>query len=516
MSSIEVHTRSLSVAGRTLLDDTRVTAGDGRIAVVLGPSGAGKSLWLRSAAGLIAHDNPVIRFDHEVRVWSGEEPSSGSMDRPRLAVMFQTYAVLDELTPRQNVQLAIDHASPNRRPNEPSGSTSDGWLDRLGVPADVPTGLLSGGQKQRLALARTLASQPDAIFYDEPTSGLDDESGRAVVELISRVHRERGIPGIVITHDTDLWTGSISDDSTIQSVSRFDTRRRALVLDGTSHDDAWVDDPADASEPPNFVSTAATKTDRWMVQTGQSIANFLVNLIVGPLLFPVSRWSAWFTLRYLRRCLGLSAIVYLMIAGGIVGFVATYFTFRFLPYRAYTQPLLVDDLLASIGFALYRILVPILATVLVAARTGALLAADAGVKQYGGQNDALRTLGVSIRRLLLGPMTWSMLIATPTLCLVAYGAARMVSAATFTTMHSTIPPVFWQNHFDRVIDVPVSTAWVVGKCVASGWGIAAIAFTAGRRTKTSASAVGGGITATILYATLWVLGVHLVTSLYEF
>ena len=57
-----------------------------------------------------------------------------------------------------------------------------------------------------------------------------------------------------------------------------------------------------------------------------------------------------------------------MLAGLIIGFTTTYFTFKFLPFRLYTQPLLIDELLASIGFALYRILVPVLATILIAAR----------------------------------------------------------------------------------------------------------------------------------------------------
>ena len=88
----------------------------------------------------------------------------------------------------------------------------------------------------------------------------------------------------------------------------------------------------------------------------------------------------------------------------IVGFTGTYFTFRFLPFRLYTQPLLIDELLASIGFALYRILVPVLATILIAARCGAAIAADVGVKQYGGQIDAMQTLGVKPRLYLLIPI----------------------------------------------------------------------------------------------------------------
>ena len=68
--------------------------------------------------------------------------------------------------------------------------------------------------------------------------------------------------------------------------------------------------------------------------------------------------------------------------------------FRFLPFASYTKPLLIEDLLTSMGFALYRIFVPVLATILIAARCGAAVASDVGGKSYGHQIDALRTLGV--------------------------------------------------------------------------------------------------------------------------
>ena len=86
---------------------------------------------------------------------------------------------------------------------------------------------------------------------------------------------------------------------------------------------------------------------------------------------------------------------------------------NFLPFSLYTQPLLIDELLSSVGFALYRILVPVLATVLIAARCGAAVAADVGVKRYGGQVDAMQTLGFQPHKYLLVPIVFAFIIATP-------------------------------------------------------------------------------------------------------
>ena len=84
----------------------------------------------------------------------------------------------------------------------------------------------------------------------------------------------------------------------------------------------------------------------------------------------LARW-VW---HYARLVFAGSAIPYNIIAGLIAGFVATYFTYKFLPRPELTEPLILDDILPALGFALYRIVVPVLVTILVAGRTGAALA----------------------------------------------------------------------------------------------------------------------------------------------
>ena len=238
-------------------------------------------------------------------------------------------------------------------------------------------------------------------------------------------------------------------------------------------------------------------------------------------IFPKLRWGLRFGAHCLRLVGGLSAWVYLFLAGMIAGFTTTYFTLRFLPFRLYTQPLLIEDLLASIGFALYRILVPVLATILIAARCGAAVAADVGVKQYGGQIDALRTLGVRPQSYLLVPLVGAFLIAAPLLEWLAFTASHQVSLVTFSWTHSDIGPYFWHQHFFRKVSdpeswLPIGWWWVLAKNLICGVGTGVIGYHLGSRPKHSATDISRGITATVLWATLFVLVVHFVVALLEF
>lgn len=502
---------TVTVAGRPLLSHVNATIPAKKIVVVVGPSGAGKSVLLRTIAGLIDPATMPVRIEGRVVLAGDDSPRRSP---PRVGVVFQSFALLDEWSPRANVQLAIDHAETDPDSESPERSSLD-WLETLGVPIDAPTSALSGGQKQRLAIARTLASRPEVVLYDEPTSGLDSESGRRVAELIRDTHRLNDQTSIVVTHDYGSLT-PIADE-----IWLFDpTARELRPVDPTQW--ATIDSILAAMVPETIERTpppprpVAYALQSFFDATGSAlIASVTWVRDVWPLV-PIGKWRLRFFGHYLRLSAGFSAWVYLAIAGAIAGFVTTYFTFEFLPFRVYTQPLLIDDLLASIGFALYRILIPILGTILVAARTGAALAADVGVKQYGGQIDAIKTLGISPRRYLMSTATAAVMVSTPVLVIWAFVVARIASLVTFVASHGDVGPYFWNQHFGRAIDWAPASVWLVGKCVVCGIGIAAIAYHRGRRPKPSATAVSSEITATVLATTLLVLVVHFVASLLEF
>lgn len=542
---------SVEVEGRPLLRDVSLAIPAGKITVIVGGSGAGKSVLLRILAGLAPADSGPIRWSGDVVIAAppGAEVAVANTFQPRVGVVFQSFALLDQWSPLGNVRLAIDHRADPALPPEQTGEQ---WLQELRVPRQTPVAVLSGGQKQRLAIARTLAAAPAVVLYDEPTSGLDAASGRQVAELIQRTQRVHRRTSVVVTHDYHTLLGIADEvlllDAAAKTLVRVPRPQWEMIAERMQP--VPSPEPLATSEPLPAAGQAATGT--WAAVGRAALTSGLrhgwqrgLHLLEatgaaarglgrseGPRHGTFRwRWLGRFLLHYLRLTGGVSAMVYLAVAGVIVGFTTTYFTFKFMPYRLYTQPLLLEDLLASIGFALYRILVPVLATILVAARCGAAVAADVGVKRYGSQIDALWSLGISPRLYLQLPILVAFLIATPLLTALAFQVARGLSLLCFTSMHAELGPYFWHQHFHRqLIDASGSLGgswfssgwdrsswrWVLFKTLACGVGVGWISYHQGNRPKGSASDVSEAITATVLWATLYVLVVHFVVALYEF
>jgi energy-coupling factor transporter ATP-binding protein EcfA2 len=437
------------------------------------------------------------------------------------------------------------------------------------VPTGVPVAGLSGGQKQRLAIARTLAADPEVVLYDEPTSGLDAASGRQVAELIRRTQRTHRRTSIVVTHDyTTLLP--IADhvlllDSETRKLVAIERERWAEIPErmqpvrrdaspttasprpasaasgpassaeaggdadsasrGSAERDASGPSPATGDAVVRALRDAAARLGgvavTCLVVTGDALlAALRLPLDVLPR-WPRFRWGLRFLLHYLRLVCGPSAWVYLLMSGLIIGFTSTYFTFKFLPFELYTKPLLLEDLLASIGFALYRVLVPVLATTLIAARCGAAVAADVGVKRYGSQVEALETLAVPPRAYLLTPILIAFIVGTPLLEWLAFWAASTISLISFVATHPEHGPYFWELYFADRMRRPDNWwyrgfGWLLLKNISCGVGVGLIAYYRGLRPKQSARDVSEGITSTVLWATLYVLIVHFAVAFYEF
>lgn len=524
---------TVTAGGRDLLKNVTVTMPDGEITVIVGGSGAGKSVLLRILSGLIERDDAVLP-------WSGKIDHGNDKPLGRVGIVFQQFALFDELSPTANVQFAIDHRRQSKLTAE---QTAQQWLEELRVPTKVPVAGLSGGQKQRLAIARTLAADPEVVLYDEPTSGLDSASGRQVAELIRRTQQTHRRTSIVVTHDYETLL-PIADhvlllDSEAKSLVNVPREEWHLIpermkpvsrSEATSSSGKGSKKQTGASDQDAETYSAATGRLASMISTSVVDAlsvtgTSLIALCRLPIdLFPAwprIRWGLRFLAHYLRLVCGPSAWVYLLMSGLIIGFTSTYFTFKFLPYELYTKPLLLEDLLSAIGFALYRVLVPVLATTLIAARCGAAVAADVGVKRYGAQVEALQTLGIKPRVYLLTPILMAFVLGTPILEWLAFWSAQMISLASFVATHPNQGPYYWEHHFtDRLRQAGSwfydGIGWLLLKNVLCGLGVGLIAYYRGVRPKQSATDVSNAITSTVLWATLYVLMVHFAVAFYEF
>ena len=183
---LEVEGLSYRRENRSLLSGINVKLENPKRTIIMGPNGAGKSLFLRIIHGLIKPTSGEVR-------WGGEVIDDQA--RLRQALVFQRPVLL-----RRSVAANIDFILSLRgRSNE---QKRDHLLDRVSLSdfADQPARRLSGGEQQRLALARSLALEPDVLMLDEPTANLDPSSVLMIEEIVNEVCRA-GTKIIFVTHD---------------------------------------------------------------------------------------------------------------------------------------------------------------------------------------------------------------------------------------------------------------------------------------------------------------------------
>ena len=176
--------------------DLDISAG-GYVALT-GPSGAGKSTLLSLIGGLERpQSGTVLVGQHNLRDLHAD--ALAGYRRNTIGFVFQHFGLLDLLSARENIDLAASLSGSSRRGRQETGDLLGevGLLDR----ADHRPGQLSGGERQRVAIARALVNDPGLILADEPTGNLDAVSAIRVLDLLERVHRERGCTLLVVTHN---------------------------------------------------------------------------------------------------------------------------------------------------------------------------------------------------------------------------------------------------------------------------------------------------------------------------
>ncbi len=174
----------------------------GEVVLLTGPSGCGKTTLLTLIGGLRSVETGELTV-------LGEELHACDVSdlvrvRRSIGFIFQMHNLLDFLTARQNVQMALQlHPELPRAMMEERAAEI---LDSVGLSryVDAFPAHLSGGQKQRVSIARALAARPDLILADEPTSALDSQTGREVVEILLRLAREEGCTILMVTHDVRI------------------------------------------------------------------------------------------------------------------------------------------------------------------------------------------------------------------------------------------------------------------------------------------------------------------------
>lgn len=170
---------------------------DGEVVVVIGPSGSGKSTFLRCLNLLEKPQSGEVWIDDQQ---INKRGVNTNQLRAKMGMVFQHFNLFPHLTVRKNITLAP--VKLKKMTQEEADKKADELLKIVGLSdkANVYPKQLSGGQQQRIAIARSLAMEPEIMLFDEPTSALDPEMVGEVLDVMKNLAKS-GMTMVVVTHE---------------------------------------------------------------------------------------------------------------------------------------------------------------------------------------------------------------------------------------------------------------------------------------------------------------------------
>ena len=195
--------------GQPVLRGIDLTVPATGLTAIIGPSGTGKSTLIRCINRLVQPTSGAILFRGEdLTKLSGARLRRA---RRRIGMVFQEYNLVERLTVMENLlcgrlgYVPVWRAWMRRFP-QADIDRAFALLDAVGLPdfATRRADALSGGQRQRVGIARAIMQEPEIVLADEPTSSLDPKSSVEIMEILSRLAAERGVPVVVNIHNVAL------------------------------------------------------------------------------------------------------------------------------------------------------------------------------------------------------------------------------------------------------------------------------------------------------------------------
>ncbi|CAK0739644.1 phospholipid/cholesterol/gamma-HCH transport system permease protein [Gammaproteobacteria bacterium] len=483
--------------GKVLVENAKFSLAAGEVVLLVGPSGSGKSTIIKLLSGLLEDEGRPWQV--EGALTHGGQVHDLAHERCDIGgLVFQNYALFDDLTALENLGIALDHS------DHTDPALMEYLLDLLAdIEPHQTIASSSGGQRQRLAIARTLLANRPLLLFDEPNSGLDPATAQRLGVLIHDLCRRMGRPALIVAHHVDDIL-PLAD-----AVYLLDSRTRTLrplPLDRDAVDEALlavgeVEEEGIVIPSPTAVSAprASDIPARWRRR------------------MKPHHPQRWF-FRYLHEYFWILwgsplMLLYIFSGAAIVGFVTLWFGFNYELLGDAIRSFIHDESLAGLGFVEGYIGVPLITCILLVARNNAIITADVGNRVLSAQFLAMRNLHIPGRRYL----TAAILINTVVGALVLVGASLVVagwtSFKTWQLLFHEQPFELWQENFFHVIlRDPAATwrnlFWVVVKVLLSGACGSWLAIRAGFSRKDSVIAVNYAIARSIVMGVTVTLLIH--------
>lgn len=198
--SVRIEKLNKSFGDHQVLKDIDLDISAGETFSIIGPSGTGKSILLRHIIRLETPDSGQIYVNSEP-VFAEGKPLQQSF---RSSMVFQSSALFNSLTVGENVGLWLREHRICSEPRIRAIISEKLAVVGLEGKDGLRTSELSGGMKKRVAIARSLAMEPDLVLYDEPTAELDPVTTDELAETIKSLRAKTGNTTIIVTHDLNF------------------------------------------------------------------------------------------------------------------------------------------------------------------------------------------------------------------------------------------------------------------------------------------------------------------------
>ena len=228
---IRLQNAGCQFGSQVVLENVKLKIVRAETVAIIGESGCGKSVSMKIMMQLLRQTSGNV-------FWFGEDVEQMSAidqrrHRLRLGYLFQGAALFDSMTVFENVAFGL-HENVEFLKSDVHQIVMD-RLEEVGLEFDVAKKMpseLSGGMQKRVGLARALALSPEVMFYDEPTTGLDPVTSHRIDDLIESIRSNRGVAGIVVTHDLRTVRRVVDRVVMLYPRNRLNNGESQILFDG--------------------------------------------------------------------------------------------------------------------------------------------------------------------------------------------------------------------------------------------------------------------------------------------